>query len=99
VAVDSVTKWPEAAAITHETADRIKVWFWEAIICRYGTPQEVVTDNGAEFKGGFATLLQKCDITHHLTLPHHPQANGLVERMNQTVKNSLKRDANSAGKN
>jgi predicted aspartyl protease len=99
VAVDSVTKWPEAAAITHKTADQIKVWFWEAIICRYGTPQEVITDNGAEFKGGFAALLQKCDVTHHLTSPHHPQANGLVERMNQTVKNSLKRDANSAGNN
>ncbi len=53
----------------------------------YGTPQEIVTDNGGEFKWEFGVLLQRCDITHHLTSPHHPQANELVERMNQTVRN------------
>lgn len=90
VAIDSVSKWPEAGAIPSKTADNVKKWVWDNIITRYGTPQEIVTDNGSEFKGEFAALLSRCDITHHLTSPHHPQANGLVERLNQTIKNSIK---------
>lgn len=30
-----------------------------SIITRYGTPQEVVTDNGSEFKGEFAAMHDK----------------------------------------
>ena len=99
VAIDSVSKWPEAGALPNKTADWVKHWFWETIICRYGTPQEVITDNGSEFKGEFGLMLQRCDITHLHTSPHHPQANGLVERMNQTIKNSMKREVNSLRNN
>ena len=44
-------------------------------------------------------LLQRCDITHLHTSPHHPQSNGLVERMNGTIKESMKRDVNSQQNN
>jgi len=66
----------------------LKEWFWENIVCRYGTPEEVVRANGTKFKGYFAALLQKCDITHRHAAAHHPQANGLVERMNRTIRQS-----------
>ena len=92
VAINSVSKWPEAGALPNKTADWVKHWFWETIICRYGTPQEVITDNGSEFKGEFGLMLQRCDVTHLHTSPHHPQANGLVERMNQTIKNSMEEE-------
>ena len=85
VAIDGVSKWTEAGALPHKTADNVKRWFWRNKVCRYGTPQEIVTDNGGEFKGEFGALLQRCDITQHFTSPHHPQANGLVESDNQEL--------------
>ena len=45
VAIDSVSKWTEASALPNKTADNVKRWFWENVVCRYGTPQEIVTDN------------------------------------------------------
>ncbi len=68
VGIDSVSKWTEAGALPNKTADNVKRWFWENIVCRYGTPQEIETDNGDEF----GALLQRCDITQHFTSPHHP---------------------------
>mmetsp|Transcript_7246 Transcript_7246/g.21373 ORF Transcript_7246/g.21373 Transcript_7246/m.21373 type:complete len:218 (-) Transcript_7246:640-1293(-) len=88
VAIDSTSKWVEAGGLPNKTASHLKEWFWENIACRYGTPEEVVTDNGTKFKGYFAALLQKCDITHRHAAAHHPQANGLVERMNRTIRQS-----------
>ncbi len=99
VAVDSAGKWPEAGALPNKTADYVKHWFWENTICRYGTPQEVITDNGAEFKGKFGLMMQRCDITYLHTSPHHPQANGLGGRMNQSIYNSMKREVNSLRNN
>ena len=63
----------------------------------------VLTDNGLEFtnrlikskKGVFCTKLSKLDevcVTHNIdhrhTKPNHPQTNGMVERVNGTIKNA-----------
>jgi transposase InsO family protein len=71
----------------------VKRWIWEEVICRFGAPEEVITDNGKEFMGNFAALMASCDTTHITTSTHHPQANGMVERMNQTLKGAIKRDS------
>ena len=42
VAVDRVNKWPEAGGIPAKTANIIKAWIWENIICRLGTPEKVI---------------------------------------------------------
>lgn len=63
----------------------------------------ILTDNGLEFTNRFimskkgtlctkASLLDiKCEennIQHRLTLPYNPQTNGMVERVNGTIKNN-----------
>ena len=94
VAIDSVSKWPEAGALPNSRLSQTLVLGvlgsqrLANITCQYGTPQEVITDNGSEFKGEFGLMLQRCDITHLHTSPHHPHANGL-ERMIQTIKSSM----------
>lgn len=90
LAIDYLTKWPEGKAI--ETADSLTIatFIYEDIICRHGIPEEITTDLGTEFVNEFHTLLyQHYRIKHITTTAYHPQANGLVERENQTIKNAL----------
>ena len=55
-----------------------------------GLPSVMTTDQGKEFNNSLNTeLMKSLNIEHRLTTPYHPQANGLVERFNQTIINSL----------
>lgn len=90
VAVDSLSKWPEAAALTDRTSASTAA-FMRDLIARHGCPSEVVTDNGREFMGEFDQLLESHLIDHRSTAPYHPAANGLVERFNRTMITSLER--------
>lgn len=55
-----------------------------------GLPSVMTTDQGREFNNSLnMELMRSLNIEHRLTTPYHPQANGLVERFNQTLINSL----------
>jgi transposase InsO family protein len=63
---------------------------------QYGTPQNVLTDNGciftAEHRGGKVVLqteLERLGIRHKHARPYHPQTCGKVERFHQTQKKYL----------
>jgi transposase InsO family protein len=65
---------------------------------QYGTPQNVLTDNGciftAEHRGGKVVLeteLERLGIRHKHARPYHPQTCGKVERFHQTQKKYLAR--------
>ena len=88
-AVDYMSKNIEAQAVANKSSKTTAEFFYRDIVCRHGTPVEVVTDQGGEFQGEFQALLDKCGIDHRLTSPYHPQANGLTERANQTLTRSL----------
>ncbi|KAI5339207.1 hypothetical protein L3X38_018479 [Prunus dulcis] len=49
VAVDYFTKWAEAKALATITAARIESFVWQSIVCRFGIPNSIVTDNGRQF--------------------------------------------------
>ena len=50
-----------------------------------------ISDNGNEFINLIAEgLYKRTGVQHHITTPHHPQASGLVERLNHTTTNILK---------
>ena len=57
VAVFSFTKWPEATSLKVRTSRKIMEWFHENVVCRFGTPEVVRTDNGGEFLGMFHDYL------------------------------------------
>jgi Integrase zinc binding domain/Integrase core domain len=90
VAIDYLTKWPEARALQLADALSIAPFLYEDIICRHGIPTEVTTDRGTEFVNQLMeTLWKKFKVRHITTTTYHPQGNGLVERMNQTIKNTV----------
>ena len=50
-----------------------------------------MTDQGREFLGEFQSLLEQTYIDHRTTSRDHPEADGLAERMVQSVKRALRK--------
>lgn len=91
VAVDYFSKWAEAKALKNKTGIEVAKFIYE-IICRHGCPKIQINDNGREFVNEVSKELHRLTGTkQRLTSPYHPQANGLVERQNRTIKDKLKR--------
>jgi len=92
VAVEGLTRWPEAAPLTQKTGAEVANFIYTNIYCRYGCPRHIQTDNGSEFKNETVEkLLKKWKIPHHFSTPYHPQSQGLVERYNKTLCDALAR--------
>jgi len=95
VAMDYMTKYPEAKAVPNATAQQTADFIYEDIICRHGCPNFILSDRGTHFNNLLIEgLMQKFQIKHLLTTPYHPQTNGLVERFNRTLCESLAKLAN-----
>ena len=62
------------------------------IFSRVGLPEEIVSDQGANLVGNLMKqLYELLGIRHIKTSVYHPEANGLVERFNGTLKHMLKK--------
>src|SRR2546429_4814457 len=90
VAIDYLTKWSEARAISEVTAEKVSEFIYEQIICQHEYPQIILSDRRIHFNNNMITkLLEKFEVNHLLSTPYHPQTNGLVERFNRTLCESL----------
>ncbi|KAM1382419.1 hypothetical protein ACFX2F_034892 [Malus domestica] len=49
VAVDYFTKWAEVEPLATITEAKIEDFVWKNILCRFGIPNTIVTDNGRQF--------------------------------------------------
>ncbi|MFS7962512.1 putative integrase, catalytic core, ribonuclease H-like superfamily, integrase zinc-binding protein [Helianthus anomalus] len=73
IAVDYFTKWVEAKALASTTTMMVRKFIWEHIICRFGLPLKVVTDNGTIFSSEDLQEWMKRGIQIvHPGWTHHP---------------------------
>lgn len=88
--IDAFTKWPEVFILqTIQTKTTIEKC--REIFSRFGIPEVLVSDNGAQFTSNeFQHFMQMNGIIHKRSAPYHPATNGQVERNVQTFKNKLK---------
>lgn len=86
---DRMTKWVECRPLRQATGAAVVTALRELVICRFGCPRTLITDNGTEFDNRTVRkFLQENHIRHQLTPPYTPQANP-VERVNRMLKPML----------
>ena len=91
VGIDYFTKLVEAKPLATITKKSIRTFVWRNIICRYGIPRVLVSDNGKQFDNStFRDFCSELGIKNHYSSPAHPQANGQVEVTNRTLLKIIK---------
>ena len=91
VGIDYFTKWVEAEPLTTITEKNIRSFVWRNIICRYGIPRVLVSNNRKQFNGKqFKDFCSELGIKNHYSSPTHSQANGQVEVMSRTLLKIIK---------
>ena len=64
---------------------------WRAIICRFGIPRALISDNGKQFDNAkFIDFYTELEIKNYYSSPAHPQSNGQAEVTIRTLKAALK---------
>ena len=73
------------------TAAEATINAFRTVLATHGLPEELVTDNGAQFIAQeFKDSLRSNKIKHILSAPYHPASNGEAERAVKTFKQSMK---------
>ena len=69
---------------------RARIWnfLWKNIICRFGIPRMIISDNGDNQE--LKSFLSKLRIKNQFSSPGHTQANGQMKVTNQTFLKIIK---------
>ena len=91
VAIDYFKKWMEVEPTVTITKAKITIFVWKNLICRFGVPNIIISDNGKQFDNPkFQNFCQDLGITNHYSSLRHPQANGLTEVTNRSLHKIIK---------
>ena len=83
VGIDYFTKWVEAEPLASITQQNVKNFVWKNIVCRFGVPKVLVSDNGRQFDNAlFRDFYTHFGLQNHYSSLAHPQANGQAEVAN-----------------
>lgn len=90
VAMDYFSKWPEVYAIPNQEATTVARVLVDNLVCRFGVPLELHSDQGRNFESHvFQELCRLLGIHKTRTTALHPQSDGMVERFNRTLEEYL----------
>lgn len=83
--IDNLTKFVQLEAVKNTKTDTT-ITRIERFIERFGSPGRIISDRGTSFTSrNFEEMCSHHGIRHTLNSSRHPQANGLVERLNATL--------------
>ena len=90
VAIDKFTKWPEVEPVRKVIAQSA-VKFFKGLVCHFGVPNRVITDNGTQFMSRtFMQYIQDLGSKVCFASIAHPRSNSQAERANAEVLRGLK---------
>ena len=89
--MDYFTKWAEAEPLATISAKKIKDFVHKLIVCRYGIPYKLISDNGKQFHSKeLRDFCEALGIKKDFSAVCHPQSNGQTEAINKIIKHTLK---------
>ena len=89
--MDYFTKWVEAEPLATITKKKVHNFVWRSIICRFGIPRALVSDNGKQFDNPkFRDFCAELGIKNYNSSPAYLQSNGQAEVTISTLKVGLK---------
>ena len=89
--VDMTTRWVEAVSLRNVTSETVATALF-SIFCRLSFPKEMLSDFGTQLTSDVMNEFCKlCGIKQIHSTIFHPESNGVVERMNGTIKMMLKK--------
>nr|GEV53917.1 transposon Ty3-I Gag-Pol polyprotein [Tanacetum cinerariifolium] len=90
--MDYFRKWIKAKHVATIMGNQVKKFVWDNIVCRFGLPGEIISDNGKRFRDNpFKDWYEKLCIRQCFASVKHPQANVLVERANYSLGEWIKK--------
>ena len=73
------------------TEARIQSFVWKNIICRFGIPLTIISNNRRQLDSqAFRDFCSGIGIKNQFSSPGHPQANGQTEVINRTLLKIIK---------
>ena len=91
VCLEHYTRFALLIPLPDKKASTVAQAFRYHVLAVFGAPAELVSDNGSEFEGEFATVCKENFIDRRWTSTRHPQSNGASERVVQMLKYALRR--------
>ena len=92
IVVDRFSRFTVLIPCTHALSAESMFALLDAhLFAYYGLPQRIISDNGPPFSSTYwDTVLEHLGTRRGKTTVYRPETNGLVERMNRTVKDMLR---------
>ena len=92
------TKWAEAYAVEDQTSETITRLLIDNVVCRHGVPVKLLSDRGSNLLS--TLIMEVCELLGMKKInstSYHPQTDGLVERMNWTLRGMIAKQAHKFG--
>ncbi len=92
VSVDYFSNYIEVDNLNSDTRSQNVIKKLRALFSRYGSPLQLISDNGPQFiSDEFKQFLHKWDVQHITSSPYHPRGNGKAESAVKIAKRLLRK--------
>ena len=91
VATNYFRKWIEIEVFTSIKDKDVVQFVWKNIVCQFGIPQSIVTDNGSQFNSRvYRDFCHDLKIGNLYSTLRYPQSNGQAKASNKALLTALK---------
>ena len=71
--MDYFSKWVKAEAYQSITGEQVVKFIWKHIVCRFGVPHTIISDNGVQFDcRAMQNFTAKYNMNHRFSTPYYP---------------------------